>query len=126
GIIAVGVVGLDGLGLAHIKKNPDVDMELADAQLALVLKLVQKSINQLTIDKIEDNLITTQNLYILTLFLGEGAHFLNIIADKQHSSLGNIKLMAHQFAKIIEKEIPGRRGYMGIRESVKIEVDNHG
>ncbi|GEM_PF-1207877 len=119
GTIAAGVVGLDGLGLAHVIKKPDVDMEIANAQFALILKLVQRSIDQLTIDKIEDNLITTQNLYILTFFLGEGLHFLNIIADKKTASLGNIRLIAHRFAAKIDKEIPGRKGQIGMSDFKK-------
>lgn len=117
GIIAVGVAGLDGLGLAHVVKNSEVDLEIADAQLALVLKLVYKTVDQLTVDKIEDNLITTRNLYILTLFLGDGSHFLAIIADKKSASLGNIRLMAHQFADVIDSVIPRRRGRTNFRET---------
>ncbi|MDY7042073.1 MAG: DUF4388 domain-containing protein [Chloroflexota bacterium] len=108
GFIAAGVAGMDGLPIAEHSVNPDFNMEAAAAQFALVMKLVQKSVSQLGKDEIEDNLVTTDNAYLLTRLLGDGSYFLSIAVDKGAASLGNVRLMTRQFADDLWAAIPKR------------------
>ncbi|MDY7040966.1 MAG: hypothetical protein SVX38_08895, partial [Chloroflexota bacterium] len=71
-------------------------------------KLVQKSVSQLGKDEIEDNLVTTDNAYLLTRLLGDGSYFLSIAVDKGAASLGNVRLMTRQFADDLWAAIPKR------------------
>ena len=81
---------------------------LVAAQLALIMKLVQKSVDQLD-EEVEDNLVTTEVVYILSHFLGDGSYFLGVAVDKKTGSLGNMRLMTRQFADDIWGAIPKRK-----------------
>ena len=106
GAIAVAVAGMDGLPLAHYNTKSSLSVEVASAQFALVMKLVQKTSTQLGEDVVEDNLVTTNETYLLTLFLGDGSYYLVVAADKNNSSLGNIRLISRQYADSLWKTIP--------------------
>lgn len=109
GVVAVAVAGMDGLPLAHYNTKTSLNVEIASAQFALVMKLVQKTCTQLGEDVVEDNLVTTNETYLLTLFLGEGLYYLVVAADKKNSSLGNIRLIARQYADALWDQIPKMR-----------------
>ncbi len=106
GVIAVAVAGMDGLPLVHYNTKSSLNVEVASAQFALVMKLVQKTCTQLGEDVVEDNLVTTDETYLLTLFIGEGTYYLVIAANKKNSSLGNVRLIARQYADSIYDQIP--------------------
>ena len=108
GLVSAGVIGMDGLTLAEHSPH-DFDADVASAQFSLVMKLVQKSCSQLGGDQVEDNLITTNNVYILTRFLGDGSYFMGIAADKNTASLGNVRLIARQYSDALWKAIPKRK-----------------
>ena len=108
GLIATGVVGMDGLPIA-VYSPQDFEADVASAQFSLVMKLVQKSCSQLGNEEVEDNLVTTNNVYLLTRFLGDGSYFLGITADKNAASLGNVRLIARQYADALWKGIPRRK-----------------
>ena len=108
GFVAAAVIGTDGLAIAEHSADPAFSVETASAQLALIMKLVQRSANLVNVGEVEDNLITTDTSYILTRSLGDGSYFLGIAADKAAASLGNVRLMARQFADDLWKAIPKR------------------
>lgn len=109
GIIACAVVGMDGLGLAHFATDPNFDVEIADAQFAVVMQVAQKTVKQLGEDTVEDNLVTTKNAYMMTRFIGDGSMWLGIAADRKAANLGTIRLIARNFADIIWEAVPKRR-----------------
>jgi predicted regulator of Ras-like GTPase activity (Roadblock/LC7/MglB family) len=106
GFISADVVGMDGLSIAGYASNPDFDSEAAAAQFALVMKLVQKTADQLGSGEVEDNLVTTNNAYILTRFLGDTSYYLSIAVDKSSGSLGNVRLMTRNYAGDLWDAIP--------------------
>lgn len=106
GFISADVVGMDGLSIAGYATDPDFDAEAASAQFALVMKLVQKTVGQLGDDLVEDNLVTSDNAYILTRFLGDGSYYLGVAVDKETASLGNVRLMTRQYADDLWETIP--------------------
>jgi predicted regulator of Ras-like GTPase activity (Roadblock/LC7/MglB family) len=109
GFIAADVVGVDGLSIANYSANPNFNTEMASAQFALVMKMVQKTTGRLKAGEVEDNLVTTDNAYILTRFLGDNTYYLSIAVDKTAASLGNVRLMAREYAEPLWNAIP-RRG----------------
>ncbi len=109
GFVSADVTGMDGLAIASYSANPNFDAEAASAQFALVMKLVQRTAAQLKAGDVEDNLVTTNNIYILTRFLGDGSYFLSVAVDKEMASLGNVRLMSRQYAADIWDTVPRRR-----------------
>jgi predicted regulator of Ras-like GTPase activity (Roadblock/LC7/MglB family) len=108
GFQAASVSGLDGLSIAEYTASPDFNMEMAAAQFALVMKLVQKSTGQLKSGDVEDNLVTSNTSYILSRFLGDGHYFLVIAVERDMASLGNVRLMTRNFAPDLWDAIPRR------------------
>ena len=109
GFIATAVVGMDGLGIAEYAADPAFDIEAANAQYTLLVKLVQKSLDQLG-DELEDNLTTTDRAYLIAHFLGDGSYYQGIAVDKETGSLGNVRLMVRQYADALWNAIPKRSG----------------
>ncbi|MBD3289907.1 hypothetical protein GF337_13960 [candidate division KSB1 bacterium] len=109
GVVAMGVVGMDGLALAHHSTSSEFDIEVASAQFALVMKLVQKTSDHLRDSEVEDNLVTTKKSYMLTRFLGDGSYYIGIAASKEHANLGNMRLIARNYADTLWEAIPKRK-----------------
>jgi predicted regulator of Ras-like GTPase activity (Roadblock/LC7/MglB family) len=108
GFIACSVTGMDGLGIASHSIMPDFDVDLPNAQFAMILKLVSKSSTQLK-DKFEEGLVSTDDTYLITRFLGDGSYYLGLAANKKNASLGNIRLIVKQYADRLWQIIPRRR-----------------
>lgn len=108
GFLSISVVGLDGLSIA-VNCASDFDYETANAQFALVMKLLSKTANQLGKKSIDDFLVTTEHAYLLTRFVGDGSFWFGIAIDKNAGTLGNMRLVAKQFADEVWAAIPKRR-----------------
>jgi predicted regulator of Ras-like GTPase activity (Roadblock/LC7/MglB family) len=110
GFVAAAVSGVDGLSIAEYSASPDFNLEVATAQFALVMKLVQKNVDRLESGVVEDNLVTTDTNYILSRFLGDDySYYLVVSVDRDMASLGNARLMVRNFAPDLWDAIP-RRG----------------
>ncbi len=106
GFISADVVGMDGLSIAGHATDPNFDAEAASAQFALVMKLVSKTAGQLGSGEVEDNLVTTDDAYILTRFVGDGSYYLGVAVSKDSGSLGNVRLVTRNYADDIWDAIP--------------------
>ncbi len=106
GFISADVVGMDGLSIAGYASSPDFDAEAASAQFALVMKLVSKTAEQLGSGEVQDNLVTTEDAYVLARFLGDGSYYLGVAVSKDMGSLGNVRLMTRNYADDIWDAIP--------------------
>jgi CheY-like chemotaxis protein len=109
GFVSADVVGMDGLSVAHYAVDSDFDAESACAQFALLMKLVQKSVDQLGAGTVEDNLVTGKKTYVLSRFLGDKSYYMEVAVDKETSSLGNVRLMMRQYADDLWDAIPRRK-----------------
>lgn len=109
GFIATDVVGMDGVSIGRHSANPNFNGDAASAQFAMVLKLVQKTTEQLKAGELEDNLSTTRNSYIVTRLLGDGSYYLGVAVDRQAATLGNVRLMTQQYAEALWNAIPKRK-----------------
>ncbi len=105
GYVASVVVGMDGLAIASYAKGklpPDV----ISAQMTLLLKLVDTSVEKLGAGIVQDNLTTTQMFYILMKHLPDKTHFLGLSADKKTANLGNMRLITKVYLDRISQAIP--------------------
>lgn len=105
GLLTVSVVGMDGLGIANYSTSNEIDIESTNAQFAMVMKLVQKSTDQLN-DIMEDGLLTVEDTYVMMGFLGDSSFFLGITADASNATLGNVRLITRQYSDAIWEAIP--------------------
>lgn len=105
GFIAASVVGMDGLGIAqHTAAN--VNVEAINAQMTLLVKLVDTSVNKLGAGTLEDYLMTTARAYLMLRFLEEGEYYLGIAAIRDRSSLGNLRLNSRIYTRRINQAMP--------------------
>ncbi len=106
GYLASAVVGMDGIGIADNTKSAKSNPETISAQLALLFKLVDTSTDKMNAGAVEDNLLTTDNAYILMRFLPSKDYFLGVAVDRKSGNLGNLRLMGKLYAERIAKVMP--------------------
>lgn len=105
GFIAASVVGMDGLGIVqHTAAN--VNVEAINAQLTLLVKLVDTSVNKLAAGELEDYLLTTERAYLLLRFLEEGEYYLGIAALRDRSNLGSLRLNSRIYTRRVNQAMP--------------------
>lgn len=106
GHIASTIVGMDALNIAAYSQQK-IDIEMASAQLTLLMKLVDTSAEKVMGPmSMEDNLLTTQNTYVLMHLLPDRKHFMAVIADRRTAVLGNMRLMSKIYSERIAKNMP--------------------
>ena len=105
GFIASAVVGMDGLGIAQHAIG-GVDVEAINAQMTLLIKLVDTTVNKLGAGTIEDFLLTTDHAYLLIRFLEGGDYFLGVAADKSQVNLGGMRLNTRVYSGRINDAMP--------------------
>ncbi len=106
GFLAASVVGMDGLGIASIANDASHDMESVNAQLTLLTKLVQTTVQKIAGSEITDNLLTTDDAFVLIRFLGLEGYYLALVADRREANLGNMRLYSRIYAERLTKEMP--------------------
>lgn len=106
GLIAASVVGMDGLGIAEYSRSSKTNVEAINAQMALYVKLIDTTVQKLGVGAIEDDLLTTDNAFLLIRFLENKGYILGIAADRKVVSLGNLRLMSRLYAERLSKALP--------------------
>jgi predicted regulator of Ras-like GTPase activity (Roadblock/LC7/MglB family) len=106
GYVASALVGMDGLNIASHTSDRSADPETISAQLTMLLKLVDVSVEKLGAGVIEDNLTTTENAFILMRFLPEKTYYLSLAANRKAGNLGNMRLISRIYAERLSKAIP--------------------
>ncbi len=109
GFVSLSVVGIDGLEIIEYAHR-DFDRETINAQFTLVMQMLQRSIQHLGVIRFDDYIITTQNYYLFTCFLGDQSFWLGIAIDRKQGNLGNLQLMVQQFSPLIWEAIPKKQG----------------
>ena len=106
GFVAASVVGMDGLGIAD-HTSTGVNVEAINAQMTLLVKLVETTINKLNPDdEVADYLLTTEDAYLLIRFLSGHDYFLGIAADRDSAKLGNMRLNSRIYTDRVDKALP--------------------
>ena len=105
GYIASNVVGMDGINIAF-HTNSKLDIEAVSAQMTMLFKLVDTSVSKTLNGHMEDNVLTTSNIYLYTRYLPDKQYFLGVITDRKTASLGNLRLICKIYVDRIQKIMP--------------------
>lgn len=106
GFVATAVVGMDGIGLSQFARSKKLDVESINAQMTLLVKLVDTSVDKLGAGVIEDILLTTEDAYLLVRFLKDRGFYLGIAADRKTAQVGNMRLISKLFVERVTKVMP--------------------
>jgi predicted regulator of Ras-like GTPase activity (Roadblock/LC7/MglB family) len=105
GFVAAAVVGMDGLNIAEYAKGK-ANTEAISAQMTLLFKLVDSTVTKLGAGVLEDDLLTTEGIYVLMRYLPGKQYYLGIAADRKSASLGNLRLMSKMYVDRLSKVMP--------------------
>lgn len=103
GVLAVGIAGMDGITVAS--HNPSgADMDAIAAKFAMLMKLGQRTTSDIKgMGEFEENLIQSQNAWILTRFLNKNYYL--AVAVSREGTLGNVRLVAQKYAERFRKSL---------------------
>ncbi len=103
GVLAVGIAGMDGITIAA--HNPSgADMDAIAAKFAMLMKLGQRSTGDIKgMGDFEENLIQSQNAWILTRFLNK-SYYMALVVSRE-GTLGNVRLVAQKYAERFRKAL---------------------
>jgi predicted regulator of Ras-like GTPase activity (Roadblock/LC7/MglB family) len=96
GYTASMIVGTDGIHVAFHSRTK-LDPELAGAQMTLLLKLVETSAAKTGAGEVVDNLLTTENSYLMMKHLADKQYFLGVVADRKTANIGNLRLIVKMY-----------------------------
>lgn len=101
GVLAIQVTGMDGITLA-LHNPTGADVEAFSAKFAMVMKLVEKSVDSLKgFGELEENLVQTKNAWILTRFITP-QHYIGIAVSRE-GTLGNMRLVGQRYIEHLRK-----------------------
>lgn len=103
GILALGVVGMDGITVAF-NNRARIDTDAYAAKLAVLIKLAKKSINGLNeIGSFEENVVQTKKAWVLTRLLNK-QYYLAIIVSRE-GTLGNVQLVVKKYLDELQRSV---------------------
>ncbi|XCN71547.1 MAG: response regulator [Candidatus Electrothrix aestuarii] len=103
GVLAIQVTGMDGITIA-LHNPTGTDVEAFSAKFAMVMKLVEKSVDSLQgMGDFEENLVQSQNAWILTRFITP--QYYVGIAVSRDGTLGNVRLVAQRYLDQLRKSL---------------------
>ncbi len=105
GFVAASVTGMDGLGIASHSATA-IDVESINAQMTLLIKLVDTTTEKLGAGEMDHGLMTTDRAYLVWRHLGDDDYYLGLAADRQNANLGNMLLMSRIYAERAGKAMP--------------------
>lgn len=103
--ISTNVVGMDGISIAGGSIDPAYDADAAAARFAMVMKGAVQVNKRLNLGNMDDNLITTDKMYIITQFLGNGSYFWEMAVGRE-ASLGMVRMTMNEYADKLWSAIP--------------------
>ena len=83
----------------------DIDVSTIIDQVSRFVKMVDTAVAKLGAGALEDNLLTTEDAYILVRFLEDKDYFLLVAVDKEKANLGNLGLLSRTYSKKINDSL---------------------
>ena len=74
-------------------------------QVSQFIKMVDTAVAKLGQGGLEDNLLTTEDAYIITRFLENTSYFLMITVDKKKANLGNLRMLSRSYGEWLGKAL---------------------
>jgi len=103
--VSTDVVGMDGLSIAGVSVVAVLVSTAASARFAMVMKLAANVSNKIGMGAVEDSLVTTDQAYIITRFLGDGSYFWDL-AVTRNATLGMVRMLMNEYANQLWRAIP--------------------
>ena len=104
GLLSIMVIDLDGVAVVnYIPPGSMVNVELAAAQLAILIKLLKSTADRLRAGEVEDDLLTTSTTQVLIKPLVD-KYYLGIMTTRDNS-LGMVRLVAGAYVNNIRREL---------------------
>lgn len=104
-LISMDVVGTDGISIAGLANVPNLDTSPACARFAMVMKLATRVSDKLAIGGVAENLVTTDQAFIISRLLGDGSYYWALTVNKD-AVLGSVRLVVNDYADQIWDAIP--------------------
>lgn len=76
----------------------DIDVSAILDQVCRFVKMVDTAVAKLGAGALEDNLLTTEDAYILVRFLKNKDYFLLVVVDKVKANLGNLSMLSRNYS----------------------------
>lgn len=105
--VSTDIVGMDGISIAGGSVSPDFDSTEASARFAMVMKLASQVSNKIGMGAVDDLLVTTDKVFILTRFLGNGSYYWGLAVTK-NATLGSVRILMNEYADQLWDAIPTR------------------
>jgi predicted regulator of Ras-like GTPase activity (Roadblock/LC7/MglB family) len=104
-LVATDLVGMDGLSVAGISASVDFDASAAAARLAMMMRMADRVAGKIEVGEVDDSLITTDEYYILTRFLGDGSYYWQMTLGRD-ATLGMARMVMREYAEELWNAIP--------------------
>ncbi len=103
--ISTDIVGMDGLSIAGGSADPNFNAAKASARFAMVMNLAAKSSDKMNMGAVDHNLVTTDQAYVITRFLGDNSYYWGL-AITRNAVLGLAYILMDDYAERIWEAIP--------------------
>jgi predicted regulator of Ras-like GTPase activity (Roadblock/LC7/MglB family) len=103
--ISTDVVGMDGLSIAGGSAVPGFDATEASARFAMVMKPAAKVSDKIALGPVADNLVTTNQAFVLSRFLGDSSYYWGLAVSKD-ATLGMVRMLMDEYADQLWEAIP--------------------
>jgi predicted regulator of Ras-like GTPase activity (Roadblock/LC7/MglB family) len=95
GYVASVITSVDGT----TRSQHGFPSDSISAQISLLMKLVETSVSKLNAGNLQDELLTTKEMFLLIYYLPDKQHFLAIMSSRQNGNLGKLRLLARLYAE---------------------------
>ena len=79
--------------------SSNVELEELMEQVNQFVKMIETATNKLGAGALQDNLLTTEDAYLLIRFLGRDNYYIFVVADKATANLGNLRHQARVYTE---------------------------
>ena len=104
--ISMSISGSDGIAIARETVNPDKKASDETTTRALmVLQLAKKVSEKLGLGEFEENMLTSDKIYGLLSYLGDGSYSCTVAVTKK-ATLGTVRMIIDDYASQVWDAIP--------------------
>ncbi|MBN2089674.1 hypothetical protein JW964_08670 [candidate division KSB1 bacterium] len=96
GFVSVYVVSAEGLTLASYSREK-FNEEYLDAQMTIVMKLIEKSLNLLGQASFKFHLITTRKYFLSFSYVRDRSVWIGLVSKRDKGLIGNLQLIMDQY-----------------------------
>ncbi len=103
--ISTDIVGEDGLSIGGGSDDPNFDSAAASARFLVMMKLASKVSGKIKMGDVDDTLTTTNQVYVLTRYLGDGSYYWSLVVNRE-ATLGMVRMIMKDYVYKLWDSIP--------------------